>query len=216
MANDSDEPKRTTEIALPINNSVSATQNDNRVEGNLAGRDVNQTIHNGNVIFAYPSIPQAPNPFRKLYLRLENEAAESKVLTTYIMQLEIYTRRVENEDVIGLEEKLKLAGRDHQITIGMALKENVYSDLKSNIFSPAYQLIVATLMSKIHERFESQIRPRIKDGISNGEIDRLFSEIVTVPISNELDECPQFDSVAMDYVRGMVYFLTGNCHIRWD
>ncbi len=35
-------------------------------------------------------------------------------------------------------------------------------------------------------------------------------------VCTKLEDCPQFEDVAVDYVRGMVYFLTGNCHIRWD
>lgn len=195
---------------------ITTTQSHNSVQGHLSGRDVNVYSNNGDVYVAPPASVGPPNPFRKLFVKLENEAAENKVLTSYIRQLEVYTRRVENEEVIGLEEKLRLAGRDHQLTIAVALKENVYADIKANIFSPAYQLIVATLMSKVHERFDSQIRPLIKAGLDSAHIDRAVSEQITNPISNELDECPQFEDVALDYVRGMVFFLTGNCHIRWD
>ena len=154
--------------------------------------------------------------FRKLFTRLENEAAADQVLTSYIRQLEVYTRRVENEEVIGLEQKLRLAGRERQLTIAVALKENVYAAIKANIFSPTYQLIVATLMSKVHERFDTQIRPLIEAGLDKAHIDKVVSEQITTPISNELDGCPQFKDVALDYVRGMTFFLTGNCHIRWD
>ncbi|RNJ47282.1 hypothetical protein B5V01_24350 [Mesorhizobium erdmanii] len=177
---------------------------------------MNVYANQGDVYLAPPAPPSSPNAFRKLFAKLEAEAAEDKVLTSYIRQLEVYTRRVENEEVIGLAEKLHLAGRDHQITIAKALKENVYADIKANIFSPTYQLIVATLMSKVHERFDTQIRPLIKAGVDNAHIDRAVSEQINIPISNELDDCPQFKDVAIDYVRGMVFFLTGNCHIRWD
>lgn len=182
----------------------------------MGGRDVNVYANDGHV-YLTPQPPSAPpNPFRKLFAKLESEAEEDKVLTSYIRQLEVYTRRVENEEVIGLEEKLRLAGRDHQLTIAKALKENVYADIKANIFSPTYQLIVATLMSKVHERFDTQIRPLIKAGTDSAHVDKVVSEQITIPISNELDECPQFEDVALDYVRGMLFFLTGNCHIRWD
>jgi hypothetical protein len=154
--------------------------------------------------------------FRKLFTRLENEVVADKVLTSYIRQLEVYTRRVENEEVIGLEEKLRLAGRERQLTFAVALKENVYADIKANIFSPAYQLIVATLMSKVHERFDTHVRPLIEAGVGKAQVDKVVSEQITVPISTELDGCPQFQDVALDYVRGMMFFLTGNCHIRWD
>lgn len=156
------------------------------------------------------------NVFRKLFAKLEKEAAEDKVLNSYIRQLEVYTRQVADEKVIGLEEKLRSAGRDDQVMIAKALKENVYGEIKANLFSPAYQLIVATLMARVHERFNSQVRHLINAGVDASLIDQFVSNTITTPIANELDDCPQFEDVAIDYVRGMIYFLTGNCHIRWD
>ncbi len=182
----------------------------------MGGRDVNVYANDGHVFVTPPPPSAPPNPFRKLFAKLESEAEEDRVLTSYIRQLEVYTRRVENEEVIGLEEKLRLGNRQHQLTIARALKENVYADIKANIFSPTYQLIVATLMSKVHERFDTNIRPLIKAGVDSAHIDKMVSEQITLPISNELDDCPQFGDVSLDYVRGMLFFLTGNCHIRWD
>lgn len=227
---DSEKPKHTPGTALavspPAGTALTTTQSGNEVGGHMGGRDVH--VYNGPVINNAAPLPSTsaaviapqqsgtPNPFRKLFLKLESEAAEDKVLTSYIRQLAVYTRRVDNEEVIGLEQKLRLAGRDRQLTIGSALKENVYAAIKANIFSPTYQMIVATLMSKVHERFDAEIRPAIKNGADNETIDKLVSQLITIPISSELDECPQFDDVSLDYVRGMLFFLTGNCHIRWD
>lgn len=154
--------------------------------------------------------------FRRLFEKLEREVAEDKVLTGYIRQLEIYTRVVENEEVVGLEHKLRTAGRDRQLTLATGLKENVFATLKANLFSPTYQMIAATLMAKVHERFETHVRPLIENGAETAAIDRAVSQHIIAPFSEELEECPQFEDVAVDYVRGMIYFLTGNCHIRWD
>lgn len=183
----------------------------------MGGRDVNVFAPEGDLHITQ-QLPSANSRsvFRKLFDKLENEAATDKTLTTYIRQLEIYTRRVEDEKVIGLEQKLKMAGRERQVSMAVSLKESVYADIKTNVFSWTYQLIVATLMSKIHERFETEIRPLIEAGVDKAHIDKVFSEQITIPISQELDDCPQFKEVAVDYVRGMTFFLTGNCHIRWD
>jgi hypothetical protein len=217
-----EESQRTSGRALipqPLGTVLTTTQSGNTVQGHLGGRDVNVYAPTGDLHITQQSLPpinSRQSVFRKLFTRLENEAAADQVLTSYIRQLEVYTRRVENEEVIGLEEKLRLAGRERQLAIAVALKENVYADIKANIFSPTYQLIVATLMSKVHERFDTQIRPLIEGGRDSALIDKVVSEEITVPISNELDDCPQFKDVALDYVRGMVFLLTGNCHIRWD
>ncbi|MBY5316718.1 ABC-three component system protein [Rhizobium leguminosarum] len=204
------------------NSVVSSAQSDNDVGGHMGGRDVN--VVNGDV-YRYKYVNQAINTpaegakvsvFRRLFEKLEKEAAEDKTLRTYIKQLEVYTRKVENEEVVGLAEKLHLAGRARQLQYAASVKENVYTALKENLFSPTYQLIAATLMAKVHERFETDIRPLIEDGVGNAAVDRAVAEKIIRPFSEELESCPQFEDVAVDYVRGMVFFLTGNCHIRWD
>jgi len=200
-------------------NGLTTSQIKNKVGGHMGGRDLYANGGDVNIYNAAPDLQPAPkstNVFRKLFSRLEREAAEDKVLNSYIRQLEVYTRQVENEDVVGLEAKLVLAKRERQVQLAKALKENVYGEIKANQFSPAYQLIVATLMARIHERFDSQVRHLIDAGVDASLVDQAVSENITVPIANELDECPQFEDVSIDYVRGMIYFLTGNCHIRWD
>ncbi|MBB4521925.1 UNVERIFIED_ORG: hypothetical protein M2435_001955 [Rhizobium sophorae] len=199
--------------------SVPVTQSNNDVGGHMGGRDVNVYANAGDVYLTAPADlarNQKASVFRRLFERLEQEANEDKVLTGYIRQLEIYTRVVENEEVVGLEQKLRMAGRDRQVTLATGLKENVFATLKANLFSPTYQMIAATLMAKVHERFESDVRHLIDDGADSAAIDRAVSQHIIAPFAEELEECPQFEDVAVDYVRGMVYFLTGNCHIRWD
>jgi hypothetical protein len=196
---------------------VSTSQSGNTVLGHMGGRDVNVYAPSGNLHITQEVAPRRERSvFRKLFDKLEQEVASDKNLTTYIRQLEVYTRHVDSEEVIGLEQKFQLAGRASQLAVAVALKESVYSDIKANVFSPTYQLIVATLMSKIHERFVTDIRPLIEAGGSRSQVDKAFSALITVPIASELDDCPQFEDVAVDFVRGMTFFLTGNCHIRWD
>ncbi|MEZ2145366.1 ABC-three component system protein [Bradyrhizobium sp. DN5] len=220
-ANGTEESRPASGTALtihqPSSTALTTSQTGNIVHGHMGGRDVNVYAPEGDLHITQ-QLPSANSRsvFRKLFDKLENEAATDRTLTTYIRQLEIYTRRVEDEKVIGLEKKLKMAGRERQVSMAVALKESVYADIKTNVFSSTYQLIVATLMSKIHERFETEIRPLIEAGLDRAHIDKVFSEQITIPISQELDDCPQFKDVAVDYVRGMTFFLTGNCHIRWD
>ena len=164
----------------------------------MGGNDVYANVGDVNIYNATPDLQHASkstNVFRKLFSKLEKEAAEDKVLNSYIRQLEVYTRQVENEDVIGLEAKLHLANRKRQVPLAKALKENVYAEIKANQFSPAYQLIVATLMARIHERFDSHVRHLIDAGVDASLVDRAVSENITLPISNELDDCPQFEDV---------------------
>lgn len=181
-------------------------QDGNTAGGHIAGRDVNVTISS-------PPVPQTA--LGRLFTRMKQEAAEDQTLCDYIKELEVFTRTVENEEVVGLESKLQAAGRKDQIDMATAMKELVFSQLRLNVFSPTFQQIYATLMGKIFEEFETWVKPAILKGQDRQAIDELVNTKVVRPIVAEVEPCGDYQGVAPQTIRGMVYFLTGNCHIRW-
>ena len=164
-------------------------------------------------------IQQVDNPrdstLSRLYRRLKNEVDGDPKLTEYIEHLQIFTRSVENEKVIGLEGKLTAANRIDQLDMAKAMKEAIYAQLRRNMFSKTFQTIYATLMAKIHEEFQTWVRPAIARGADRAEIDQLVNIHVVKTIVAELEMCPDYDGVPITTVRGMIYFLTGNCHLSW-
>jgi hypothetical protein len=172
----------------------------------MAGRDVHVVTINNST----PS-----THLNRLYRRLAAEAECDRTLTTYINELEIFTRQVTNEHVVGLQGKFEVAHRLDELDMAMAMKEAVFADLRKNIFSPTYQRIAATLLGKIHEVFQAEVRPLIDLNAPRPQIDKAVHDSVVMPIVAELDGCEDFYDVPIQLVRGMLYFLTGNCHIRW-
>lgn len=183
-------------------------QSNNTVKGHMAARDVNVT----NVEAA----PQIESSLSRLYRKLKAEAGEDPKLVKYINQLEIFTRIVDDEEVIGLDGKLTNAGRLDQLNMAMAMKEQTYDQLRTMIFSKTFQTIYATLMAKIFEEFQTYVIPAIHKGAEREIIDQLVSQQVVKPIVAELEACPDYEGVAINDVRGMLYFLTGNCHLVWS
>lgn len=178
-------------------------QESNTAGGHLAGRDVN--IH----------APRAPETILgRLFRRMKEEAQDDQTLCDYILELEVFTRVVDNEEVIGLDSKLKAAGREDQVDMALAMKEMVFSQLRLNIFSATSQQIYATLMGKIFEEFETWVKPAIQNGADRQTVDELVSVKVIHPIMSEVELCGDYHGVAPQTIRGMIYFLTGNCHIR--
>lgn len=189
-------------------------QTGNEAGGHLGARDVNAVTIEGDLNINPPQM-RGESTLARLYKRLRDEVADDQQLTEYIDHLKIFTRVVEDESIVGLEGKLDAAKRTDQLDMAMAMKEMVYSELRANMFSETFQTIYATLMAKIHEDFETWVRPAIVDGESRATIDQLISERVIKPVVLELDECSEYDGVAIPTVRGMLYFLTGNCHLVW-
>lgn len=187
-------------------------QSDNSAGGHIAGGDVS-TLSVGDVYVQAPTRPESS--LNRLYRKLRDEAADDQELTDYIAQLQIFTRSVQDETVVGLDGKFAAASRDDQLDMAMAMKEMVYAELRTNMFSRTFQTIYATLMGKIYEEFQTWVQPAIAKGASREEIDQLVNLHVVKPVVSELEACSDYDGAATSTVRGMIYFLTGNCHLVW-
>jgi len=191
------------------NNSVS--QSGNRAGGHIGGRDVITVAGD----FHYSPEPKHETKLGQLYQKLRADVEDDPQLISYISQLEIFTRVVKLEDVVGLEGKLGAAKRHSQIEMATVMKERIFADLRENLFSKTFQTIYAILMSRIWEEFTTHVRPAIEAGASAAEVDKLINSCVITPISADLDACKDYDGVSVTDVRGMLYFLTGNCHLLW-
>lgn len=191
----------------------SLIQTGNHAGGHLAGNDLSIVYANGPYIAPAPLAPVTS--LGRLYKKLRDEVRDDPDLTDYIEDLQIFTRLVEDEEIIGLDGKLKAASRIDQINLAKRLKERTYGQLRRNIFSRTFQTIYVILMSKISEEFETWVRPAILEGVSRREIDILVNMHVVKPIVAELEQCEDYDGIANMDIRGMIYFLTGNCHLCW-
>lgn len=210
------EPESTGRGLVPVGlgTGVQVSQTGNQADGHIAARDVNAPVFEGDVHFQLP--PRVKETaLGRLYRKLSEEAAGDALLTEYIAQLQIFTRVVQDEEIQGLDGKFVAADREDQLDMAMAMKEMIYGELRENMFSKTFQTIYATLMGKIHDEFQVHIRPAIVGGANRLEIDVLVNQKIVQPIVNDLEDCQYFEGVATSTVRGMMYFLTGNCHLVW-
>jgi hypothetical protein len=189
-------------------------QSNNTAGGHIAGGHITTTEVAGDYV-VNAAQPPVESALSRLYRKLTEEAAGDGELTEYIDQLSIFTRTVADEAVMGLDGKFAAAHREDDLDMAKAMKEAVYSQLRKNMFSQTFQVIYATLMAKIHEEFQTFVRPAIVKGADRAEIDRLVNLHVIKPIVAELETCATYDGAAIPTVRGMLYFLTGNCHLVW-
>lgn len=191
------------------------TQKSNTAGGHIAGGSIVDGVQIQNVENYIAPPQQCESALSRLYRKLKVEAEGDQTLTEYISQLQIFTRTVQNESVIGLDGKLAAANRQDELDMAMAMKEMIYGELRKNMFSRTFQTIYATLMGKIHEEFQTWIKPKILQGASREEIDQLVHMQIVKPLVAELEQCPEYDDAATATIRGMIYFLTGNCHLSW-
>jgi len=119
------------------------------------------------------------------------------------------------DDVRGLEDKLKSALRDsNYIEDAKKYKELFAKRLIKRDLSPSAQKIFAYLLGKLKQSFRHKILPSIKNGLDQDIIEGMIFSNVIEPIYGELEE--NVLEITWDEFIGMLYFLTGNCHLRWD
>ncbi|MCX6899798.1 MAG: hypothetical protein NT105_14005 [Verrucomicrobia bacterium] len=180
------------------------TQAGNIVGGDQAGRDITK-----NYIFDATE----PTPMRHLIERLKHERANDMRFADTLSILKRYTMPAAGETVNGLEDKLRAADRGALLAYAARVKEVFHKKLMENQFSEAGQEILAYLLAEIFTRFHHHVLPAIHSGESQQSVSELVQRHVIDPVQSMLGENPLH--LYAEEVNGMLYYLTGNCHIRW-
>ncbi|MBF0250792.1 MAG: hypothetical protein HQL35_09225 [Alphaproteobacteria bacterium] len=100
--------------------------------------------------------------------------------------------------------------------MALGLKESIFQRLSQGKFSPTFQEIYGTLMAEVWTTFDLLIKPKIKVGVPREEVDAMVHDKIIQPIMSKIDNCGTENDITATTVRGMIYYLTGNCYIRWD
>lgn len=179
----------------------------NDVEGDQAGRDIYKTTINNNIP-PQKRILAIANLLKKFAERTEQDTQ----LQSFIEDLDYYNRPMETP-VIGLEQKLKDGSRENVIAYAMRAKESFHKKLFRNQFSEAAQNINLQILSWIEAQFFNHVYQKICNGHPHDEISSLIQEFIIDPLLNELEN-DTLGYTTLD-INGMLYFLTGNCHIKW-
>lgn len=176
-------------------------QDKNIVGGNVVGGD-------------FISIPETKTPLRKMAESYRLEVERNPAQKEFIEELQDYMKRVPGHEQRNLEQKLSAAKRDDLIPNAKILKEKFAKKLYKHTFSPAAQNIFVHILAMINSCFQLKIKPMIRENKSSRLVDKaIYDEIVEAIYfevgSSELE-------INMDYIHGMLYYLTGNCYIEWE
>lgn len=176
--------------------------------GNKAERDV---IGGDKVENHYHVAP--PTSLSRLYqiLRDDNSAAN---YTAQIADTLLHYCAGQSADVRGLEDKLTASGRTDLLTEAAELKQRAAKLIMRWQTSPVTQDIITHVLSKIHQAFMFHVRPVVEAGATRPEVDQLIAERVIDPTDRMLGDNDL--GITMMDIAGLLFFLGGNCHIRWD
>lgn len=178
-------------------------QTANVVRGDQAGRD----IFKDSTFIIQP----VASPMARMIAKFRQETAADCEMRQTIERLQ---RWLESDGhVIGLDEKLRQGGRPDIILVAIEAKDRFAKCLLRHELSPAAQEIYAFLLAKTHQLFLAIIYPSICRGGTPAEIDKLLVGEVYDKVETLLEDNPL--EITPDEVMGMLYWLTGNCHLQW-
>lgn len=119
-----------------------------------------------------------------------------------------------DREIIGLKGKLVNGGREDLLDSAAYLKHQFSKKLAKDELSESVQRVYAHILSIINTTFAQKVRPLILEGAAIRDVDSVIFEEIYNPIYDDI-ACADI-GLTMDHVRGMLFYLTGKCHIRWD
>ena len=119
----------------------------------------------------------------------------------------------------GLEEKLQDGGfSQRDIDIALRKKQKYAKKAEKNQFYESAQKIDSLIFGKIKTDFESEIYPLIKNDESLDVVIKKVNEFVIKPMVDKIEQDGADDTIlcySSEDIMGMLYYLTGCCHINW-
>lgn len=184
--------------------SLQTVVRDNEIDGDLALRDIYKTVHLG----------RTPTSMGRLVAQYIAETQADKTLSEWIEKLSHFLSNETSSDVRGLEDKLIASGREDLLDTALKRKQAAYKAIMRQQGSRSAQTIYTFLLAEIVVNFEQSVLPLVQAGSSREIIDCAMLDKVISPALAALEENPlMLDKLD---IQGLVYFLAGNCYIRWD
>ncbi|OAV66753.1 hypothetical protein Barb4_02757 [Bacteroidales bacterium Barb4] len=165
----------------------------------------------GNVYFA------AKTRLATRFEKLKQEVANDNRYNDIMEDLKYYLTKLDGTK--DMPTKLEDGGfSKNDIVQATRRKEKYAKKLERNKFFLSAQLIDNELFAKILMDFETYVEPLIinnatKDNILKEVVEKIVSPILDlINVEGENDEILNYNA---DDIFGMIYYLTGQCHINW-
>lgn len=150
------------------------------------------------------------------FKRLKVEVEQNIHFKDFLEDFRRYNTKLDGR---SMPEKLADAGFTQKEILKATEKKHLYSKkLEKNKLYESAQQIDLELFALIDAKFETYVDPLIEAKASKADIKRCVHEYVVQPIYDLLNKDGK-DDIHLNYtfedVSGMVYFLTGKCHLNW-
>jgi len=164
--------------------------------------------HNGdNNFVSLSSLEQAIEEIKK-------SLGSNMDAVNIIEDLADYITAHPSRKVIGLENKLSNGDRLDLKDRAVLLKNRFERRVAKNQMSLAQQHVYVQILSTINTIWHSKIKPLMDIDTSKIAIDSAIHSELIEPVHKAI---VRYDTLATsEVVSGMLYFLTGKCHLEWS
>lgn len=158
--------------------------------------------------------PPDPTAITRGLAKFQELCEKDEDFQHFVERLEFFTNQKERSPVIGLEQKLKNGGRDDLLEVAIERKDAFAKRLMRSQLNPRRQWIFLYILQKISFAFEEMVRPLIRQGAPVETIDTLIMTGIVDTIYREV--MGEDTTIDQHLISGMLYFLTGKCHLVWE
>lgn len=185
---------------------------DSFVRNNSAiGAQANVKENNGTI-----NIGNSRSRLSATFERLEQEILNN-TRKEVIDELLLYTTKLDGTK--GLEEKLQDGGFHKMFIQKAIIQKEMYAKRATKYECyPAAQEIILSLFARIKNEFDVRIYPMIIKGADVPSIMQEVHKQIVSPILQMIEMNGANDQSLyfnMDHIYGMIYYLTGMCHLNW-
>jgi hypothetical protein len=150
------------------------------------------------------------------FKRLKEEVEKDIRYTGFIEDFKRYNTELDGK---SMPDKLTDGGFSASEIERATIRKHQYSKkLERNKLYETAQLIDMELFAIINLNFETYVEPLIEKGAERSEIKACVREKIIDPIFQLINQDGQEDTFLnynVDDIYGMVFFLTGKCHLNW-
>lgn len=152
------------------------------------------------------------NALEHLIIRSQNMAKEDPEYRDMLEELQEFLKARPGRKIIGLENKLIEGKREDLIDDAEYLESKFARKVARGQLSDKEEIVYFHCLSKINSFFNSYIKPKIKANESNEIVDSGIQDMIINPI---YEEVIVVHTMSTEMIKGMLYYLTGKCHLRW-
>lgn len=191
-----------------MGNSDQLHIHDNEISDNNPGRDLNIGTH-----ISFNEVKSKSNALANLLIRSKQLCETDQEYRYMLEELKEYLNPRPGRKIIGLEEKLKEGNRLDLLEDAAYLENKFARRVTKHQFSISEEVIYCHCLSKINSSFSHNVKPLFKNTVNTAIIDRVIYDRIVEPLYEEVSEVST--AISIELIRGMIFFLTGKCHLRW-